>query len=508
MQSAISRLPSELWDLIIDSFQYDRRSLLACNLASRSWLPRTRFYLFHNVSIADELDYLEFESIIEASPEIVGLVRKLEWYPDSLDLPTCYWLHRELFRILKVLDKVEHLSISHWRAPELSEDMKQDLSTVPVFPMVTTLRFYKVELPLKDDLVKILRACPRLHELEFHECERSTSRAPRDILLSETPSALVPGTAMTVINTLRLVDSDLYIVECLFQCPFTLNLQRLHFSHSYPWIDSTALALRAIYTQRLTRGAGASLEELSIDLTPHLPPPEGYVDLSHNSSLVSLRLLNIGVSRGEVYEERWGAFPRILASVRSPHLKEIYIGLSMRFESHKEDLNILDWEEVDELLAHLVHDQPELTVTIALVEMDPGDSEDFTFEECLEMEETVRILLTRMEAEIRFILFHNARIASEQEYLEFESIVEASPEIAGLVRKLEWFPPGKSPKYDWLHRELFRILKVFDKVEELHISSWRAPGLCYAPPWMVRSLRMVGTWGREQPAFSAFSAFS
>ncbi|KAH9951239.1 hypothetical protein B0H21DRAFT_271245 [Amylocystis lapponica] len=399
MQSAIPTLPPELCDLTIDFLQYDRRALKACSLASRSWLRRTRIHLFLKATIATEQKYLEFESILEASPDIASCVRNLQLDLSVIPLDSKdHWLHHELFRILKNLDKVEELSILHWRAPELSEDMKQDLSTV--FPMVTTLRFSKVEPPLKDDLIWILRACPRLHELEFHECERydGPDRPSWDIPLSETPSALVPGTAMTVISALKWVDSDLYVVECLFQSPFTLNLERLHTGHGCPSIVSTKL--RAIYAQRLIRGAGASLKELSVDLMPHLDELEeyeGYVDLSHNPSLVSLGLLDIGLS-DEAFEEGWDVLLRALASIRSPHLEEISIGLYLEYESYEEDLDILDWGEIDELLALLVHDRPKLMIIINLDEFSLS-TRRFTMEECRKMAESVKIRLPHMETE-------------------------------------------------------------------------------------------------------------
>ncbi|KAH9939830.1 hypothetical protein B0H21DRAFT_32297 [Amylocystis lapponica] len=398
MQSAISGLPPELWDLIIDFFQYDHPSLLACSLASRSWLPRTRFLLFQDARITSEQKYLEFESIIEASPEIAGLVRTLKWNPPD-DLPAYDWLHRELFRILKVLDKVEKLYISYWRAPELSEDMKQDLSTVLVFPMVTTLCFSYLELPHKDDLVRILRACPRLHELKFIECKRSDgpvpSPAPRDILPPETPSALVP-TAMTMINSLEWASSDLYIVECLLQGPFTLNLRSLRIRHDFESIDP--IELHALYAQRLIRAAGASLEELTIDLAPHLPPLEEYIDLSHNPSLVSLGLFEIELSAQE-YKEGWDVLLRALASIHSPHLEEITMMFRMKLETHEEDLDTLDWGELDRLLTHLVHDRPELTVVVIF---DVSPSADpaawwFTLEDRRKMADSVKIRLSRME---------------------------------------------------------------------------------------------------------------
>ncbi|KAH9948907.1 hypothetical protein B0H21DRAFT_207870 [Amylocystis lapponica] len=204
MQSAIPGLPPELCDLTIDFLQDDHRALKACSLASRSWLPRTRLYLFHSAVIATEQRYLEFESILEASPEIASCVRKLMFRLPTIFSSKDHWLHHELFRILKTLDKVEELAISAWRAPELSEDMKQDLSTV--FPNITVLHFSVVEPPLKDDLLWILRACPKLHVLEFQGCQRQHAwpeRPSRDTLLSETPSTLVPETAMIEINDLQ-----------------------------------------------------------------------------------------------------------------------------------------------------------------------------------------------------------------------------------------------------------------------------------------------------------------
>ncbi|KAH9948906.1 hypothetical protein B0H21DRAFT_731686 [Amylocystis lapponica] len=379
MQSAIPGLPPELCDLTIDFLQYDYRALKACSLASRLWLPRTRFFLFHVAIITTEQRYLEFESIIEASPEIAGFVRNLELDLSTIPTPSKeHWLHHELFRILKTLDKVEDLFILHWSAPELSEGMKQDLSTV--FPMVTTLRFSKVDPPLKDDLVWILRACPRLHELEFHKCKRVEpvpSLLPRNILLSMTPCALVPGTTMTAINALKWTDSDFYILECLFQGPFTLNLQILDIGHGCPSIASTEL--RAI-SQRLIRGAGASLEQLAIDLLPHLPPLERYVDLSHNPNLVILALEDIRLS-DEFYQGGWDVLLRALASVRSPHLEEINIDIYVEYESHEEDLDRLDWEQIDELLVLLARDRPRLVFYVCFDDLLPSGENRFTAEQ-------------------------------------------------------------------------------------------------------------------------------
>ncbi|KAH9948905.1 hypothetical protein B0H21DRAFT_207664 [Amylocystis lapponica] len=392
MQSAIPGLPPELCDLTIDFLQDDHRALKACSLASRSWLPRTRFLLFHKATIATEQKYLD---ILEASPEIAGFVRRLELDLSTIPLPfKDHWLHHELLRVLKTLDKVEDLSIFRWRAPKLSEDIKQDLSTI--FPMaLTTLRFSYVEPPLKDDLVWILRACPRLHEIEFLACQRydGLDRPPQNIPLSETPSALVPGTAMAVIDALKWVDSDLYIVECLFQIPFTLNLQRLHTGHDCPLFRSIEFC--AIYAQRLIRGAGTSLKELSVELIPHLDELEEceeYVDLSHNPNLVVLGLGGIILS-GEYFQGGWDVLLRALASVRSPHLEEITIGLSIEYKSYEEDLDILDWERVDELLARLARDRPKLLVYITF---DSILDQPITFEERRNMADYVDSRLPHM----------------------------------------------------------------------------------------------------------------
>ena len=47
----VPRLPPELVDSIIDFLRHDREALKRCRLVSKSWVPRTRLYLFEHVII-------------------------------------------------------------------------------------------------------------------------------------------------------------------------------------------------------------------------------------------------------------------------------------------------------------------------------------------------------------------------------------------------------------------------------------------------------------------------
>ncbi|KAG7442485.1 uncharacterized protein BT62DRAFT_384874 [Guyanagaster necrorhizus] len=74
-------LPQELFDTIIDKLQQDRKSLMACSLASRIFLPRTRFHLFRNV-VLNETFSQKFHKLVVSSPNIARNVTDLTFFGD------------------------------------------------------------------------------------------------------------------------------------------------------------------------------------------------------------------------------------------------------------------------------------------------------------------------------------------------------------------------------------------------------------------------------------------
>ena len=72
-------LPSEISDYIVDLLHRDRKTLGACCLVSKSWIPRARKHLFHGVHFYSPRDIKDWK----------------EAFPDPIDSPAYYT--RDLF---------------------------------------------------------------------------------------------------------------------------------------------------------------------------------------------------------------------------------------------------------------------------------------------------------------------------------------------------------------------------------------------------------------------------
>ncbi|KAK0211338.1 hypothetical protein DFS33DRAFT_1271160 [Desarmillaria ectypa] len=75
-------LPQELFDAIVDKLQYDRKSLMACSLAFRAFLPRTRFHLFRKI-VLNETFSQKFHKLVVSSPNIPRNVTDLTFFGDA-----------------------------------------------------------------------------------------------------------------------------------------------------------------------------------------------------------------------------------------------------------------------------------------------------------------------------------------------------------------------------------------------------------------------------------------
>lgn len=77
---AVSALPAELSDRIIDSVAASAErstALYACALTCKTWLPRSRFHIFHTIQISSFSSYDRLEAILRHTPDIVYCIRNL-----------------------------------------------------------------------------------------------------------------------------------------------------------------------------------------------------------------------------------------------------------------------------------------------------------------------------------------------------------------------------------------------------------------------------------------------
>jgi hypothetical protein len=55
----IVKLPAELMDRIIDFLHSDKRTLSACSLVCKSWVPSSRYHLFRDLTIPAKFELFE-----------------------------------------------------------------------------------------------------------------------------------------------------------------------------------------------------------------------------------------------------------------------------------------------------------------------------------------------------------------------------------------------------------------------------------------------------------------
>ncbi|KAI0932020.1 hypothetical protein AcW1_000735 [Taiwanofungus camphoratus] len=75
--SAMTIVPLELCDYIIDFLHNDRRALAACSLTCRAWLPAARFHLFDSIVLYNARLCTAFNRLLENSPALGLYVREL-----------------------------------------------------------------------------------------------------------------------------------------------------------------------------------------------------------------------------------------------------------------------------------------------------------------------------------------------------------------------------------------------------------------------------------------------
>jgi hypothetical protein len=112
-------LSPELIDIIIDNLHNDKRSLSACCLTSKQWVPSCRFHLFSKITVTPHRISSVLHFLESHSHSIASLVRNLvvddfsEWglNEDPEDGTRLCFPADKLRRVFLLLRSVEHLHI-------------------------------------------------------------------------------------------------------------------------------------------------------------------------------------------------------------------------------------------------------------------------------------------------------------------------------------------------------------------------------------------------------------
>ena len=161
-------LSPELIDIIIDNLHNDKRSLSACCLISKQWVPSCRFHLFSKITVTPHRISSMLHFLESHSPSIASLVRNLvvddfsEWGLDEDP--------EEGTRLCFPADKLRHIflllrSVEHLHIHNCYHVIKSDMFSV--LANVRELVMEDIRLTSLQHTLSFVYAFPKLETLSI-----------------------------------------------------------------------------------------------------------------------------------------------------------------------------------------------------------------------------------------------------------------------------------------------------------------------------------------------------
>lgn len=327
--SSRSQVPPELIDQIIDNIRSDERTLAACALVAKSWLPRSRYYLFQNVKL-DKSNMESFISILSAPHRTIApYTRHLELNVSGI-LGDKMWAVKAARR-LRALAAVRSLSLRGvTNLKGFGGQVQKHL--IRALPAIEDLEIRYSHLKAFDQLANMVYHCPKLSSLSLHEVEWDDASTDAPLQLEKLPQHW---------HTLDLshVDNARVLSWYLAHRASLASFHTVHLN------TITAPELPAIGA--FLRSLGASLHDLELkfrlDAVVTEAEVEASVDLSPNTGLRTLSLANRGMF---VQSPFVGAthVPGLLAQVNPASIEEIELWLYVM-----RDFHAFRWEGITSL---------------------------------------------------------------------------------------------------------------------------------------------------------------
>jgi hypothetical protein len=168
--------PSELVDAIIDQIHLAdqssrRRALIACSLVSKSWLPRSRYHLFHTKLLWHRMEPWTFVALLHAPlSTITPYVRELRLHETWGRCTYGPWLNAALPR-LTILSAITSLLVKGARFQVLeTEDTTKFFGS---FQMLRELSLVGCTFATSEQVIGVLGAIPSLEYLRLNGVDLS-----------------------------------------------------------------------------------------------------------------------------------------------------------------------------------------------------------------------------------------------------------------------------------------------------------------------------------------------
>ncbi|KAH9949719.1 hypothetical protein B0H21DRAFT_87391 [Amylocystis lapponica] len=373
-------VPSELSDRIIDFLWDTPVALRACSLTCRTWLPSSRFHMFHSksVELRRRVDWELFETILRGSAEASTGLTNYIYRIDILAFDTeesdveRSWLAlvepgTMLHPLLAGLSAVRQLAVNgyDYAGANLAARYPRHihfLSNSTFIRSITTLELRYTFFETHDDLMRILSACsPTLASLHLKDCY--VRHGPLPLVLPLPMSHISSGS----MRRIRL-DGDL-----------SIDVHSFEYSRSWSyWAAPLWLLQGSIYElcpRRLTwdgcfmvneqpllrdllQKIASSLEHVDLTLNPGQKQIcDELVDLSPCHELVSTRI-TIDPCTDTVLARGW--IRAVLKQICSTRMRELRIAIALDIS----DLVSRDmhWEGIDRDLRRLGELNPQMVV--------------------------------------------------------------------------------------------------------------------------------------------------
>jgi len=318
-------VPPELCDYVIDHLHNDRKSLMACSLTCRNWVPTSRCHLYCEVLLHKPALFAGFKRLLQARPLLGSYVRILRI--SKLDKASAVDLAQVEGILPMILGYLDNLDFFGGFLLSTSASV---LRSVPEERSVTELSLQYCEFPALEDLARLFYSCPRLQSLELcGVCWASTSC---DI---PPPTLDVPGLRRLVLG--RDVDHS-SVIGFLLRGNHHRRIQSLSASLS---TEEDAYALSV-----LLEHIGESLTELDIEWHP-IRSGLNVVLLPRTFSIppnVAVERLTIRSAVSHAYSTPW--VTSLLSAVDPTRLTTFALEIRLLGE-----LDALDWKSIESTLA-------------------------------------------------------------------------------------------------------------------------------------------------------------
>lgn len=190
-------LPTEIWERTIDIVEamesktgYRERTLYACALVSRTWLPRSRVHLFETLTLSSDRKTEKFIKALLFTPLLGQRVQTLRIFPRmSWDDPHKHqsWIYKALQTLPTYLTNLRVLVFR-----DLPTLHPLALAFLPRFTTVQSLRLVHLTAQSFGDIVRFATRFPKVTELWIQDCEWKSpghyyrgKSLPLDILVVE-----------------------------------------------------------------------------------------------------------------------------------------------------------------------------------------------------------------------------------------------------------------------------------------------------------------------------------